>query len=135
MRTLDVDDAFVGSVGGDRGLDAALPSPAHPQRPRTKALQRSLPGPSPHRPGSRLPHAAVSPNVGLTAVVACTRCPLEQLVDVRVRCYERMFTARATMSAPVTSEMLDCSIMASFDQRENGMVSVGLKAVALVKAR
>jgi hypothetical protein len=43
-----------------------------------------------------------------------------------------MFTALATIRAPVTSEIVDCSIIVIFDQRENGIVSVGLKAVAFV---
>ena len=46
----------------------------------------------------------------------------------------RMLTARATMSAPTASDTEACSIIASFDQRDSGIVSVGLNAVALVKA-
>ena len=44
----------------------------------------------------------------------------------------RTFTARATTSAAVTKAIADCVIIASFAQRESGMVSVGLKAVAFV---
>ena len=45
-----------------------------------------------------------------------------------------MFTARATISAPTASDTAACSIIASFDQRDSGIVSVGLNAVAFVKA-
>jgi hypothetical protein len=45
-----------------------------------------------------------------------------------------MFTARATMSAPTVRDTAACSIIAVFDQRDSGMVSVGLNAVALVNA-
>ena len=44
----------------------------------------------------------------------------------------RMLTARAMTSATVASETADCSIIVSLAQRLNGMVSVGLKAAALV---
>lgn len=48
------------------------------------------------------------------------------------RDYLRMFTARAMTSAAVTNETDACSIIANFAHRDNGIVSVGLKAVALV---
>ncbi len=47
----------------------------------------------------------------------------------------KMLTARATTSATVTRDTADCRVIAIFDQRDSGMVSVGLKAVALVNAR
>jgi hypothetical protein len=46
-----------------------------------------------------------------------------------------MFTARATTSTMVTIEMTDCTLIAIFAQRESGITSVGLNAVALVNAR
>ncbi len=45
---------------------------------------------------------------------------------------QRMFTARATTSAIVTSEISDCRLITSFASTESGCVSVGLSAVALV---
>src|SRR5581483_5930572 len=51
------------------------------------------------------------------------------------RCYLKMLTARATISATVTMEMADCTVMASLAQRDSGITSVGLNADALVKAR
>ncbi len=47
--------------------------------------------------------------------------------------YLRMLTARATTRATVIREMADCNNMIILAQRVRGMVSVGLKAVALVK--
>jgi len=47
--------------------------------------------------------------------------------------YLRMLTARATTRATVIRETADCSSMIIFAQRVSGIVSVGLKAVALVK--
>ena len=47
--------------------------------------------------------------------------------------YLRMLTARATTRATVIRETADCSNMIIFAQRVSGIVSVGLKAVALVK--
>ena len=44
-----------------------------------------------------------------------------------------MFTARATTSARIASEMNACTVMAIFARGASGMESVGLKAVALVK--
>ena len=46
-----------------------------------------------------------------------------------------MFTARATTSPRMASEMSDCTVIAIFAQGASGMTSVGLKAVALVKPR
>jgi hypothetical protein len=46
-----------------------------------------------------------------------------------------MFTARAASKAKVTSEMLDCTIIATFAQRESTGESVGEKAVLVLKAR
>ena len=46
-----------------------------------------------------------------------------------------MFTARATTSARIASEMNDCTVMAIFARGSSGMTSVGLKAVALVNPR
>lgn len=43
-----------------------------------------------------------------------------------------MLTARATTSPTVTNATADCTIISSFAQRLSGIVSVGLKAVALV---
>ena len=39
------------------------------------------------------------------------------------------------MNSPTAREMADCPIIISFAHGRSGMVSVGLKAVALVKAR
>ena len=47
----------------------------------------------------------------------------------------RMFTARAMTSPISASERADCTNMAILAGRVSGMTSVGLKAVALVKAR
>lgn len=49
--------------------------------------------------------------------------------------YLRMLTARAMTRATVTRDTADCSIMAIFAQRDSGITSVGLKAVALVNDR
>ena len=43
-----------------------------------------------------------------------------------------MLTARETTTATVTSEARDCNIINNLDHAVSGMVSVGLKAVALV---
>lgn len=45
----------------------------------------------------------------------------------------RIFTARETTTATVTSEARDCSIINTFAQGVSGIVSVGLNAVAFVK--
>ena len=47
----------------------------------------------------------------------------------------RMLTARATTSATVTSDTADSDSIVNFAQRDNGSVSVGLNAVALVNDR
>ncbi len=44
----------------------------------------------------------------------------------------KMFTARDTTRATVSSDARDCSIISSFAVADSGMVSVGLNAVALV---
>jgi hypothetical protein len=49
--------------------------------------------------------------------------------------YLRMLTARATTRTTVTSDTADCSSMVIFAQRDSGITSVGLKAVALVNDR
>ncbi len=46
----------------------------------------------------------------------------------------RMLTARATTRRTVSSDTTDCRVISSFAQVDSGIVSVGLKAVALVKA-
>ena len=46
--------------------------------------------------------------------------------------YLRMLTTRATTRAPASSEIDDWQRNSSFVQRASGIVSVGLKAVALV---
>ena len=46
-----------------------------------------------------------------------------------------MLTARATIMMAITSEMDDWTSIAIFAQRVTGNVSVGLRAVELVKAR
>jgi hypothetical protein len=46
-----------------------------------------------------------------------------------------MLTARATTRTTVTIETEACAVMAIFAQRDRGMTSVGLKAVALVNDR
>ncbi len=45
----------------------------------------------------------------------------------------RMFTAREITTATVTNDASDCSIINNLAQAVSGIVSVGLKAVALVK--
>ncbi len=52
----------------------------------------------------------------------------------RVKFY-RMFTARAASKARVASEMLDCTITTTLAQRASTGVSVGEKAVLVLKAR
>ena len=47
--------------------------------------------------------------------------------------YFRTLTARAITRPIVARATIDCAIIASFAQRDSGIVSVGLKAVALVK--
>lgn len=47
----------------------------------------------------------------------------------------RMFTARAAKRASVAKEMVDCTIMAIFAQRESTGESVGEKAVLVLNAR
>ena len=49
--------------------------------------------------------------------------------------YLRMLTARATTSTTVTIETEACTVMAILAQRDSGMTSVGLNAVALVNDR
>jgi hypothetical protein len=46
-----------------------------------------------------------------------------------------MLTARATSTAITMRDSADCSIMRTFAGRDNTMVSVGLKAVLVLKAR
>ena len=46
-----------------------------------------------------------------------------------------MLTARDTTSATVTIEMIDCTVIAALAQRDRGITSVGLNAVAFVNAR
>ena len=48
------------------------------------------------------------------------------------RCQLRMLTARATTRATVMIEIPACTAIAALAHRDNGMTSVGLKAVALV---
>lgn len=56
--------------------------------------------------------------------------------QLRAQCrYLKMFTARAMTSAAVTNATELCSNISIFAHRHNGIVSVGLKAVALVKLR
>ncbi len=47
----------------------------------------------------------------------------------------RMFTARATIMMAITNDTDDCTSITIFAQRVTGNVSVGLRAVELVKAR
>ena len=54
--------------------------------------------------------------------------------DGDARRYLRMLTARAMTRATVTIDTPACSAMAPLAQRDSGMTSVGLKAVALVNA-
>ena len=44
----------------------------------------------------------------------------------------RMFTAREMTTATVSNDASDCTIISTFAQAVSGIVSVGLKAVALV---
>jgi hypothetical protein len=46
--------------------------------------------------------------------------------------YFKMFTARAMTSATVINEIADWTSIVSFAQRDSGMTSVGLNAVAFV---
>lgn len=59
----------------------------------------------------------------------------QDVVLVAIHRYEpllKMLTAREMTSATVTSEIADCIRNITFAQRDNGIVSVGLNAVALV---
>ena len=49
--------------------------------------------------------------------------------------YLRMLTARAITSPRIMMEQTACTVIASFAQRASGITSVGLNAVASVKAR
>lgn len=46
-----------------------------------------------------------------------------------------MFTPRATTSPTVSKDIRDSSMVSAFARRERTMVSVGLKAVAVLNAR
>ena len=46
-----------------------------------------------------------------------------------------MLTPRATTSPIVSNEMLACAIISAFAGRERTIVSVGLNAVAVLKAK
>ena len=72
------------------------------------------------------PPSATSPTAP-TVAPPDDRCP--------GRAHASVLTARATTSATSTSEMPDWTNMASFAQRDSGIVSVGLNAVVLVKER
>ena len=45
-----------------------------------------------------------------------------------------MFTARAATRSTVSAEVADSSSISTFARRLSGIASVGLKAIALVKA-
>jgi hypothetical protein len=53
----------------------------------------------------------------------------------RASAYFRIFIARAITSPKMTSEAVACTAIASLAQRQSGITSVGLNAVALVKPR
>ena len=79
---------------------------------------------------------------GFSGFSAATRSkwPGEQITattaqrDGDARRYLRMLTARAMTRATVTIDTPACTAMAPLAQRDSGMTSVGLKAVALVNA-
>lgn len=50
-------------------------------------------------------------------------------------CQSRRLTALATTRLRMTIDNSDCDAIASFARRDSGITSVGLKAVALVRAR
>ncbi len=56
----------------------------------------------------------------------------EGIVGPELRVQLRMFTAREITTATVTSEASDCTMNSDLAQAVNGMVSVGLNAVAFV---
>jgi len=67
-------------------------------------------------------------NVTLRIAVQATQC---RLADIR----HRMFTARAARSATVASEIIDCTIISTFAQRDSTGTSVGENAVLVLNAR
>ncbi len=62
------------------------------------------------------------------------RAPLQVLTDVYRSTY-RMFTLRASRTAAITNDVIACSIIISLAQRDSTGVSVGEKAVHVVKER
>ena len=70
-------------------------------------------------------------NTSVRARGASTEATGPMMLPCQIR-YLRMLTARAMTRAAVTREIADCSIIDSFAHFDNGMVSVGLNAVALV---
>src|SRR5581483_2263723 len=58
-----------------------------------------------------------------------------RLGEIAPRHQRRMLTARAATSSSVTIDTADCSSMSIFARRVSGIVSVGLNALAFVKAR
>ncbi len=70
--------------------------------------------------------------VSLEAWTGTERTPPGRQADLR---QVRMLTARATIMMAITSEMDDWTSITILAQRVTGNVSVGLRAVELVKAR
>ena len=103
---------------------------------------RALPGSQSNRSGHLLP-SSCQRSVGTSASLPARCLRLRPLAGIdrklvlapaaqpRSR-YFKMLTARATTSATVTNEIADCTSMIAFAQRDNGMTSVGLNAVAFV---
>ena len=65
----------------------------------------------------------------------CERCGTQQWRFAVLRMVQRILTARAASRAMMVREMIDWSIVANLAQRERTAVSVGEKAVLVLKAR
>lgn len=82
--------------------------------------------------GSASLDATVAPHHVMGAMAAPSMSPGCSRMPARLVAYFRMFTARETTSATVSNETTDCSVISDLAAGVNGMVSVGLNAVALV---
>lgn len=66
---------------------------------------------------------------------ACNGIICMEVTESRVTGTQRIFTARAASRATIVREIKDWTIMPSFAQRDKAAVSVGEKAVLVLKAR
>jgi hypothetical protein len=114
--------------GGWDSVDDSAPR-STPTGPARAAGQHPARGGQPHRPAGGQGRAISRPE-------RSRRHPGRgQALRPALKRYLRMLTARATTRAMVTIEMEACAVMPIFAQRDSGMVSVGLKAAALVNDR